>query len=169
MTTYKALGVANEIIAKGSQKQISITPMKLQKLVYYAHALHLAIHGTPLIEEDFMAWKFGPVENSIYNEFKIYGYNQIQSLGTILSPRPDGQFVRIAPRIPKYDISTTNLINDVLDIYGEIDARVLSDMTHQDGSPWALLYEQHHGGAVNGIVIPDELIKHCTRAELRQQ
>ncbi len=35
--------------------------LKLQKLLFYAQALHLAYFDEPIIEDDFEAWVHGPV------------------------------------------------------------------------------------------------------------
>ncbi|RIY30397.1 hypothetical protein CJI49_03905, partial [Bifidobacteriaceae bacterium NR016] len=39
----------------------TITTMKLQKLAYYSQAYSLATTGYPLFNEDFQAWRNGPV------------------------------------------------------------------------------------------------------------
>lgn len=51
------------------QKGVSISPLKLQKLLYYAQAYHLSIFGSPLFIEDFKKWDHGPVVVSEYTEF----------------------------------------------------------------------------------------------------
>lgn len=43
-----------------------ITTWKLQKLCYYAQAWHLAWTDRPLFEEDFEAWRNGPVCPALY-------------------------------------------------------------------------------------------------------
>lgn len=45
----------------------SITPLKLQKLIYYAQAWSLALpeRAYPLFDEDMQAWAHGPVVESV--------------------------------------------------------------------------------------------------------
>lgn len=43
-----------------------ITTMKLQKLVYYAQALHLVCYQTPLFSEPIQAWANGPVIPALF-------------------------------------------------------------------------------------------------------
>jgi len=50
-----------------------ISPLKMQKLVYYAYAWVLVIHGKRLFGERFQAWARGPVVPSLYQELKRYG------------------------------------------------------------------------------------------------
>jgi uncharacterized phage-associated protein len=61
--------------------QESLSPMKLQKLCYYAQGLYMATHnGALLFEEDFEAWTFGPVVRSLYHEFKHYTWKSIDEV-----------------------------------------------------------------------------------------
>ncbi len=57
--------------------------MKLQKMVFFAHGYHLAKYGEPLIKDEFLAWKFGPVVLTIYDQYITFG-NPIAQIG--LSP-----------------------------------------------------------------------------------
>ena len=43
---------------------------KLQKLVYYSQAWHLAWDGTPLFDEPIQAWANGPVVRKLYDLHK---------------------------------------------------------------------------------------------------
>lgn len=45
--------------------------MQVQKLVYFAHAVFLAVNeGKPLIRESFYAYPFGPVEKLLYEQLR---------------------------------------------------------------------------------------------------
>ena len=69
---YSSKAVANSFLDIAEAGNVNdISPMKLQKLVYYAHAWHLAFLGQPLIREEVQAWKFGPVIPDVY--FNIQG------------------------------------------------------------------------------------------------
>ena len=62
-----AAAVANEFLALGEKEPRfpPIDQLKLQKLLFYAHAWHLAIKKAPLFDEDFEAWPWGPVVRDI--------------------------------------------------------------------------------------------------------
>lgn len=49
--------------------QTELEPIKLQKLLFFAHAIALAIFGAPLVQEPFEAWPYGPVVNSVYEVY----------------------------------------------------------------------------------------------------
>jgi uncharacterized phage-associated protein len=96
-----------------------ITPLKLQKLVYYAQAWSLALRGRPLFDEDFQAWMHGPVLCSLRKRFVGRGW---EALG-----RPE--------EMPALDEETESLLRDVLSTYGEHSARALEALTHNE-EPW---------------------------------
>lgn len=56
--------VANYILKK---KGPTLT-WKLQRLVYYTQAWHLAWEETPLFDEDFEAWANGPASRDLYDQ-----------------------------------------------------------------------------------------------------
>ena len=99
----------------------AISPMKLQKLLYYSQGFALAILGRPLFEEDFEAWDYGPVVPVIYQKYKKYGNSAI--------PRVD------LPGFEAYSSEEHNLLNDVWDSFGQYSAWALSEMTHAT-PPW---------------------------------
>ena len=43
----------------------SLTPLKLQKILYYAQGWSYVWDGVPLFEEEFEAWQYGPVNRQI--------------------------------------------------------------------------------------------------------
>ncbi len=59
------------------ESEIGITHRELQKILYYAQGFYLAEHGEPLFDGEFDAWKFGPVNTSIWGRFKSFGYNNL--------------------------------------------------------------------------------------------
>lgn len=45
-----------------------VSTMKLQKICYFVQGWHLAINnGRPMFDEDFHAWKHGPVSSTLYD------------------------------------------------------------------------------------------------------
>ncbi|MEH2444259.1 MAG: type II toxin-antitoxin system antitoxin SocA domain-containing protein [Nostoc sp.] len=57
------LNVARYFIVRAYEDSIEaeMTNMKVQKLLYYAQNLHLAMYDEPLFEEEIQAWRYGPV------------------------------------------------------------------------------------------------------------
>ena len=100
----------------------SISPLKLQKLVYYAQGFHLAMTGKPLFPEQIEAWRYGPVVPALYKEFKEH---KDEAIPAVEGFDPDKIFT---PEQRK-------LLDDVYETYGQFSAWKLRDMTHEE-APW---------------------------------
>lgn len=53
-----------------SESRASLTPLKLQKILYFAQGWSFVWDNKPLFAETFEAWQYGPVNPKIYNYFK---------------------------------------------------------------------------------------------------
>jgi uncharacterized phage-associated protein len=135
---YSAYAVANAFIQRAEQGRIpNLTPMKLQKLLYFTQAWHLrGAGGLPILDDHFARWQYGPVIPAIYHEFKAYGYRPITHMATTLAMNGDS-FAMLVPTVPPEDASTWSLIDAIINRYGSFDAQTLSNMTHKDGSAWS--------------------------------
>lgn len=98
-----------------------ISHLKLQKLLYFAQAAHLALREKPLFEEDIYAWEYGPVVPAVYDVFKDHGRNPITS--------PTNKDYK------KIKGDTADLLSDIWRIFGKFSARKLVDITHEH-KPW---------------------------------
>ncbi|MBD2665612.1 putative Phage-associated protein [Richelia sinica FACHB-800] len=98
----------------------TISPLKLQKLVYYAQAWHLVFYGRLLFPDNIQAWIHGPVVYSVWNENREYEYKAI--------PKPDE---------PVSDFTNDELVilEEVWSVYGELGAKQLERLTHAE-YPW---------------------------------
>ena len=76
----------------------AMSQLRLQKLLYYAQAWHLALTGRPLIDEDIQAWRHGPAVPSVYRRYKSYGWRSI--------PKPDTP-------VPSFDPETARVLHAV--------------------------------------------------------
>ena len=59
--------------------QETLTQLKMQKILYYAHMIHLGKRSAPLIKNSFLAWKHGPVALGLYEHVRDWGADEIQS------------------------------------------------------------------------------------------
>lgn len=145
-----AKSIANYFLdlAKASGEQLD--PMKLQKLIYYAHGWYAGYKNEPLINETVEAWPFGPVVSSVYHEFKRYGASPIKEKAKDFI---GGQYC-IVP--PPSNPSIITFLNNVWQSYGKYTGVKLSEMTHTEGSPWHQAISKNPG--VRGADIPFEVI-----------
>lgn len=125
--------LCNNILERGLKDQIPVSPMKLQKLMYYVCRDYLKLTGEMPIDEYFEVWKYGPVLRSVYNEFNTYGANPIRD------------FSKDA-RGKSYKVSEDDnpVLKRIIDIvwakYKDFNGIMLSQKTHQSNSGWYAAY-----------------------------
>lgn len=156
--TYESKAVANYFLSLAKNDCIDVSPMKLLKILYYAHGWHLAISGRPLLDEKVEAWKFGPVVPSVYHEFKGFGLNPISRPARKLSIAK-GELVTETPEICPSGVAESVLKKLVWGVYGKLSAATLSNLTHQPDSPWYEVWFNRGGSHIKGTDIPDDLIQ----------
>lgn len=72
--TKKIEEVANYLLYKNDD----ITPLTLQKLLYYAQGFCKVFTGTYLFEDDCEVGSHGPVYRVIFNKYKVYQYDNLE-------------------------------------------------------------------------------------------
>jgi uncharacterized phage-associated protein len=159
---YSAKAIANYFLDLARIHGQTLNPMKIQKLVYYAHAWNLVFYDRPLIDELVQAWAYGPVIPSLYDEFKRYGSSPITAKATEFAPTELDPYRFITPSIDDYlypliNQQTKALLDAIWEAYGDFSAIQLSNLTHAPDSPWFLVYNRNPGR--KGLTIPDQVIK----------
>ena len=148
--SFSPKAIANYFIDLAKEHGDSVRPMKLQKLVYYAHGWYAGHTGKPLIDETVEAWQYGPVISSLYHEFKQFGSNPITTKATDLVG------LQIVEVPPPEDESIRKFLRNVWTSYGKYTGLTLSEMTHAEGGPWDLTQKAKPG--LKGADIPFDLI-----------
>ena len=131
---YEAEVVANSLLQRGFKEgRADLSPMKLQKLMFFLNGWYLAIHGRPAIVQPFEAWEYGPVIKSIYQSLKQYRSGTVTEYLKTFDP--------VSSSHNAFVVSDSDReFHEVLDLTWEkyigIPALQLSAMTHSPGSPW---------------------------------
>ena len=86
---YSPAKIANSIIRIARSYKINLDPLKLQKIIYFAHCKSLLERNQILITEPFHAFSFGPLITSIYHEYKKYGNNPVDHYASELVMEED--------------------------------------------------------------------------------
>lgn len=141
MAAHSSLTVADHILMKASQQDLEITPLQLMKLVYISHGWMLGLYGQPLFSDSVKAWKYGPGIPELYRKIKKYR----------ASPITD----KLSDSNEKFSEEESDIIGQVVEIYGEFSGIELSAMTHEEGTPWYDTWRE--GGKFSNI--PDSLIE----------
>jgi uncharacterized phage-associated protein len=165
---YSSKAVANRFIEMAKEKGCTdLSPMKLQKLVYFAHAWFMAFTNKALIKEEVQAWKFGPVVSDIYFEFKDHGNSNINSYATELRFSESGLEL-ITPTIDDSDEDVNAVINEIWKVYGGFTPIQLSNLTHAKDSPWDVVASSYGSELPKNLEIPNALIKEIFKNKLKE-
>lgn len=163
---FSAAAVANEFLHLARRAGKEITPLKLQKLVYFAHGWNLALFDRPLLGETVQAWQYGPVISSLYETFKHFGAHPIHGMADVVTQ--DGylpaSLEREAATEQELDDATA-VIGRVWEQYGRFTASQLTNLTHSPDSPWSLVPSKQ----TPERPIPDSLIAEYFRAQAATQ
>jgi len=158
---YKTAAIANWFLDRAEQAEKKLDPMKLQKLIYFAHGWFLALANRPLIAEQPQAWNYGPVIPSIYREFKKFGRGPITDRAlTIEYPSEDMESILDATfKVAKLDEDpkVAAFLEQIWKVYGDFSGVQLSNISHTVGGAWDKAYKG--AGGQRNADISDEVIK----------
>ena len=112
----------NEVAQYCIENGEDITPKKLQKLSYYAEAWCNALLNEKLIEDThFEAWVHGPDSPDLYQQYKKYGWNEIDK------PEINVEY--------SFSDNEKEILDSVLETYGHLSGNELEALTHEE-RPW---------------------------------
>lgn len=149
---YCPKSIANYFIDLANANGELLSPMKLQKLVYYAVGWFAGHTGKPLVDEAVEAWQYGPVFPSLYHEFKGFGSGAI----TVKAHEFVEHFSRREVTTPA-DPHVRQFLDNVWTSYGKYTGIALSEMTHASDGPWDRTWRNANG--VRNADIPFDLIE----------
>lgn len=141
--SYEVMDVAQFIINYSKDNNISITNLKLQKLLYYIQAAFLVEKNEACFEESIINWRHGPVVQEIYDEFRNYGSGEIDYLEKYfkLKIKDDLKLEMVDNYYSDNPIKNASnqdsrIIKKVIDAYKSIDnAWKIVKKTHEE-DPW---------------------------------
>ena len=124
--------VANYLVKKAASDVNGqpLTIVHLLKLVYFAHGWHLGRTGQPLINRPVEAWKYGPVIPEVYDAFRPEATRGL-TVEKLATNRRGDVFEAELNEEEKKDL------DEVYEVYAPLSGHALSDLTHQQGSPWS--------------------------------
>ena len=109
------------------EKLEEITPLMLQKLLYFIQGESYALNGKPMFFEKCQAWVHGPVYPEVYDMFRDFKYNPID----------DARFTIFEGTEDELTEEERRVIDLVINTFGEYSGKVLERITHKE-KPWQL-------------------------------
>ena len=130
--TSNAYDIANQVIIKYNSRVEEfikkykdiygtseyITPLKLQKLLYYIQGIASKVYDKPAFNNNIYAWSYGPVVEDIYQIYK--------------GKKP---IVTMTDEV-KLNEGLNKIVDIVIESYGQIESKKLIDLTHNE-TPWS--------------------------------
>lgn len=161
-TAYKkAMKAAQELVSlfKVSDKLLltisyiferagEVTPLALQKLLYFIQGLYMVHYNKALYSEDCEAWVHGPVYEMVYDMFKSFKFNPIE----------DERFAVFKNRFHELSEEERQTIDLVVESFGMYSGKVLEQVTHSE-TPWCEARKNCLPGEISHEIITKETIK----------
>ncbi|GIM90158.1 Panacea domain-containing protein [Paractinoplanes toevensis] len=122
--------------------------MRLQKLVYYSQAWHLALLDTPLFPDTIQAWRDGPVTRTLWD--------------THSGQRKVGVWPAGDPK--KLSASSAKVVSLVCQVYGGLSGDDLSALTHGE-PPWVNARHGVPDDQPSRVAIQPDAMKHYYRTK----
>lgn len=138
--------------------------LKLQKLLYYVQALHLAYFDKEVIEDDFEAWVHGPVSRKVFNNIRDYSllYDEMAYVQNEYEQTPD---VLMRSTLTEEQIE---LIDEVLQEYSPLSSLKLEALTHAE-SPWINARTGYSAGDRCNVIIRKDIMKDFYKSQVYGQ
>jgi uncharacterized phage-associated protein len=132
--------------------------MKAIKLLFFLDQAAIQEKGVPITWLEYKAWRFGPVPPSIWLEFRhgvvstdstfgslslepyvhILRFENEESGNTEVNLTPNGAFDD-----SEFSASEIKLMERIVEHYGSMTGYQLSQLSHQEDSPWAKVVKLH--------------------------
>ncbi len=162
----KALGAADslESLFSVSEKMLrviacvferleEVTPLMLQKLLYFIQGIYSALYGTPVFIEDCRAWVHGPVYPEVYDLFRDFKYNPID----------DVRFALLKGAADTLTQEEKKVIDLVVNTFGIYGGKVLEQITHNE-EPWKNARRGYSEGIPSNEILSKESIMRYYKA-----
>ena len=124
-----------------------VTPLALQKLLFFANGVNYSLNGSKLIDESSEAWIHGPVYRKVYEEYKKYGYKPIDNAikstrGCLTSLLTDDEL---------------KVLDLVIETFGLYSPKVLETISHMQ-EPWQAAREGFDENEPSQAIIDETIV-----------
>lgn len=145
VVAYTASTIAKHIINYCYDNDVSISNLKLQKLLYFAWIACYKKMEMYLFDDEICAWKLGPVIPDVYFEYCVFGGKPIY---------------RKYEDAESLEEKTQITLEEFLDDTAKVPASALVKQSHSIGGAWDTIYKNGQG---NHAPIPYSMIikKEC--------
>jgi len=127
-----------------------LSSKQVQKLAYYAQAIHLARTGEPLVADQFQAWVHGPVAPRLHDKQRgRYAVSTVEGNPGNL------------------DAAARETVELTLGLYGHMTGEELERLSHADG-PWSVARGLTPPNVASRAPIPAESVETLLAPRIRR-
>jgi uncharacterized phage-associated protein len=141
---------AHDAVAEIRRRLPDVDALKLQKLLYYVQAWHLAWYGGPLFREMIEAWKEGPTVRVVWETYQDFGHHAI-------TETRGGDPAKLSE-------AREGVVLAVLRAYGDLSANALRERTHEE-APWQEAWARRQRPSWGNREIPRERLREFFRRD----
>lgn len=149
-TVVKPIDIAKIILSKKPFCQLS-----LEKIMYFADCEYIKKYGTPIFDEEFEAWDYGPVIPKVYKKYRSHGYSKI-----VLTDKEKLMSCSKMMKFKDYD-KISDVIDEIIERYKGYTANELVTESHREGSPWDQVYEEGCNRKISKDLIREYIEEEC--------
>lgn len=135
------------VIAYVFERLEEVTPLMLQKLLYFIQGISYALMKKPMFSEKCQAWVHGPVFPEVYDMFRDFKYNPID----------DARFAIFEGKENELTDEERRVIDLVVNTFGEYSGKVLERITHKE-QPWITARKGYGDNIPSSVPISMECI-----------
>ena len=114
-----------QVIAFIFEKLEEVSPLVLQKLLYFIQGVYSALYGKALFQEECRAWVHSPVYPEVYELFSDFKYNPID----------DARFAMLDGAADALTKEEKDVVDLVVNTFGMYGGKMLEKITHNE-DPW---------------------------------
>ena len=118
-----AIHIHRAALYVGTNTGWSKSNLAMQKIIYIAHMLHLGNQNSPLVENFFEAWDYGPVHPDLYHKAKVFGADNVKNIFRTYDDLDDS-------------LPETKTLKDTLERISNYSGAQLVAITHCDYGAW---------------------------------
>lgn len=137
-----------QVIAYIFARLEEVTPLTLQKLLYFIQGVYSALYGNPIFSENCRAWVHGPVYPEVYDLFRDFKYNPID----------DARFALLEGITEPLADREKSAVDLVLNTFGMLGGKALEKITHNE-APWREAREGYGDGIPSNEILSKERIR----------
>lgn len=140
--SYTAMGIAKYVVDKCYKDNKPVSNLQLQKMLYFLQLTFIKGYDSPLFDDTFEAWQYGPVLRDVYVKFSEFGGSPIKMIF------PDA--VRFE------NDEQEDFINTIIEKLRGLSPWNLVRVSHAKGSPWDEVYNrrgQDKGAISNDLIV----------------